>query len=133
LSYCVDTSADVNREPSELLSDQLALAGVKSDADPQPEQGHGLADCGSAPNGLRGPIEAREEPVSGGIDLAPSETLEFLADNELKALEELLPAAIADCRRPLGGADDVDEHHRRHDGFGPRGRLLDWFAHSEPI
>jgi hypothetical protein len=106
---------------------------VKTDADPEPEQGNGLADCGSAADRLRRPIESGEEPVSRRIDLTPSETLEFLANDDLEALEEFLPTAIADCRRPLGRANEVDEHHRRHDGFGPRGRLVAQAAHSESM
>ena len=78
---------------------------------------------GAHADGARRPVERREEPVAGRVDLAAAEALELAPDERVVPLEQVAPAPVAELRRPLGRADDVGEEHRREHavGLGHRG------------
>src|SRR5262249_58605905 len=61
--------ADVHRQPGELLPHALALARVDPRADLEPQVWNALDDLAGARDRACRPVEAREEPVAGGVDL----------------------------------------------------------------
>jgi hypothetical protein len=99
--------SDVDGQPGDLLPDALALAGV----DPRPhletELGNPLHDLAGTGDRPRGPVEAREEPVPGRVDLDSAEALELTADGRVVLLEQLSPGAVAKLHRPFGRADQI--------------------------
>src|ERR1019366_5581258 len=56
--------------------------------------------------------------VSHCLDRAAAVTREVPADEALKRLEQLAPAAVAERRRATGRVDDVGEHHGREHPLG---------------
>src|SRR5918996_174439 len=111
-----DARAHVHREARRLAVDQLALAGVDSGADVQAEGARSLHHCTSARDRPRRPVETDEEPVPRGVDLDAAVALELAPDLRPLGREQLTPAAVAELRRPLGGADEVGEEECREDG-----------------
>ena len=114
--------ADVNRYARELLIDDLALAGVHPGTDLQAQPAHGVDRGVGAADRARRPVEAREEPVARGVDLAPAKALELAPNRGVVSLQQLAPAPVAELGRPLRRADDVGEEHRREHAVG-LGRL----------
>src|SRR5207248_920524 len=64
-----DPRTRVNGDPGDLVTEQLALAGVDAGAKLEPEVADGVADGESAANCTRGPVEGCEEAVPGGVHL----------------------------------------------------------------
>ena len=83
----------MDRDPSQLLADDLAFAGVKTDPDLDPDLAngrlHGL--CAADRGGRRS--EGREEPVTGGVDLAAPEAAELRAHPRVMRAEQIAPCA----------------------------------------
>jgi hypothetical protein len=104
-----DTRADRHRDPRQLAVAHLALTGVNPDADLELEPPKGVADRGGSPNRSCGPIERREEAISGRVELAPVVAPELLADDRVVSLQQLTPARIAEARCQLRRTDDVRE------------------------
>jgi hypothetical protein len=90
---------DVNGQPGELVPDALAFTSMDAGADLQAELRHAPDDLARARDRSRGPVEAREEPVSGGVDLDPPVALELAAHERVMPLKELAPPAVADFDR----------------------------------
>jgi hypothetical protein len=64
------------------------------------------------------PVEGRQEPVTGGVDLTAAEPGELLTDQGVVAVEEIAPPSVAQRGRPLRGPDDVREHDCGQDPIG---------------
>ena len=77
--------ADVHREPADVVATKLDLAGVQADAHVDVQGGRGRTDRTRAANTARGPVERREEPVTGRLDLVATEGLELAADGVRRA------------------------------------------------
>ena len=60
-----------------------------------------------------GPVERREEPVAGGVDLPSAEARQLRPHDTVVTLDELMPLAVAELDRLLRRADDVREEHGR--------------------
>ena len=96
--------ADVHRQPADVVTADLDLAGVQADPDLETEIGSRVPDGGRAPDRPRRPVERGEETVARRLHLAAAERLELLADGCVVVVEEVLPAAVAERSRPLGRA-----------------------------
>ena len=77
-----------------------------------------LAEGGGGLDGPRGPIECREEPVPGRVELAAMESGELATDDRVMALEQLTPGGVSEPRRELRRAHDVGEQDRREHALG---------------
>jgi hypothetical protein len=113
-----DPGAGVDRDAADLAADHLALARVHPGSDGDPERPDLVEDRPSAADGARGAVEAREEAVAGRVDLAPAEAHELAAGDRVVAVHEVAPAPVAEPRRVLRRAHDVDEHDRGEDAVG---------------
>jgi hypothetical protein len=70
LCLCSDARPDMHGNAAYLPVHDLALAGMQSGADMQPQLPYPVADRLRAPDGARRSVEGREEAVPGGVDLA---------------------------------------------------------------
>ena len=73
--------------PRSFSPDDLALARMDADPDLDPDLADGLLHGVRASDRGRGRGERREEPVTGGIDLAASEATKLRAQPQSRALE----------------------------------------------
>src|SRR5260221_12172912 len=65
-------SADVDRDALDAMAAQLDLAGVHAGANLDAERADRDLDRKRAADGPSGTVEARQEPVAGGVDLLAS-------------------------------------------------------------
>jgi hypothetical protein len=71
--FCRNPSADVDGNPRDLVSDDLALSRVQSGAHLDPELAHRFDDRVRAANGADRAVERGEEAVPRGVDLVTVE------------------------------------------------------------
>ena len=109
-----DPSPDDNAQPAHTVADSLHLPGMDPGSDLKPESPDRVHQGARASNSPGRPIECHEEPVSGGIDLAPSVTIQFAPDDGVEVLEQVRPPSVAEFGCPQRRVDDVDEHDGRH-------------------
>lgn len=110
-----DPSTDVHRDATELVTDNLALAGVNPGADVETETSNGLDDRTRSAGGPGRTVERGEEPVTGRIDLTPAEAGEVLAHHAMVRFEEITPPPVAQRGGPFGGTNQVCEQHGGQD------------------
>src|SRR5205085_6553659 len=91
-----DPRTGVDGDAAHLAVRELALAGVESCAQLEPEAPHAVADRAGGADRPRRPVEGGEEAVAGGVDLPSAVARELAADGNLVRLEQLAPAAIAE-------------------------------------
>ena len=70
-------SADVDREPTDLLSPHFDLAGMHVNPDREPDTTQGLMQSAGAADRTTGPVEGGEEAVAGRVDLASAKPREL--------------------------------------------------------
>src|SRR5438094_787536 len=80
----------------------LALAGMHARADLQAERANATADGRGTADGPGRPVEGGKEAVARGVDLSPPIALQLVAGRNVEAVEQLVPAGIAELRGPLG-------------------------------
>src|SRR5438067_6035212 len=117
---CRPACGDVHRNAAELVADSLALGGVDAGTYVEPEQRRRVLDRAGAADRARGAVERRHEPVAGRVDLDAAEALKLTPDRLVVPLEQLAPAAVAECDGSLGRSDDVGEENRGEDAIGVR-------------
>src|SRR6266480_7359865 len=105
--------SDRNGDSARLLSQQLALPGVKTGTDLELERTHVLCQCPRALDRPARTVESGEEAVAGSVDLRPVELREPPANESVMLLEQRKPRRVPELRRTFGGADDVGEEHCR--------------------
>jgi len=102
----------VDGEATDLVTDHLALAGVQPGTDLDPERADSQADGASAAHAARGAVEGGgEDSIPGGVDPTAAEAGKLPPGDGVVAVEHVVPSAVADHGRLLGGADDVGEEH----------------------
>src|SRR5438105_3634686 len=111
--FACEAGTEVHRHADELVSADLALAGVDTGAHLEAQRTRGLADGARAADRARGAVERGEEAVTGVVDLLAAEALQLRANGGMELFEELLPTSVAHLRCVLGRPDDVHEEHRR--------------------
>jgi hypothetical protein len=108
-----DAGADMDRDAAALGAHRFALAGVHAGTDLEAEGATAAADRLGTADGAGRPVEGREKAVARGVDLAAAEALELAPGDAVEAVEQLVPARIAELCRALGRADDIGEQDRR--------------------
>ena len=78
-----DARPDVDRDASDLAVDELALPRVEAGANVDSEVAHRLSDLARAADPSRGTVEAREEAVARGVELASAEARKVPADDRV--------------------------------------------------
>src|SRR5262245_17070646 len=107
-----DASTHVYSDSREIVSTNLALAGVNTDSDADAQVGRVSNDCLGAADGTRGSVEGREKAVAGGVHLLSAKGVELAAHNGIVMVEQFAPYAVADLSKSLGRTDNVGEDHR---------------------
>src|SRR3972149_2881901 len=69
--------------------------------DLQAQAAHLLQDRPRTPDGAGRPVEGGQEAVAGGVDLAPPEPRELLADDSVVGVEQVSPPPVAPRGGPL--------------------------------
>src|SRR5439155_24867411 len=101
--------AGVGGDPGDLAVEQLALARVQAGSHLDSQCADSFDDrLGAADRPCR-PVEAGQEAVAGGVDLAAAEADELAADELVVALEQLAPGAVAERGGWLARAGDGRE------------------------
>ena len=83
-----------DRDPGDLLSDELALTCVDPGAHLQTELVRGLHDVPRTRDRPRGAVETAEEPVPGGVDLLTAVAGELPTNVDLVAREKIPPSPV---------------------------------------
>src|SRR5579864_8029772 len=96
----------------DLAVHELALAGVEAGAHLDSEPAHALRDRARAADRPRRAVEAREEAVTGRVELLAAEAGELGTDDPVVVGDELFPPAVAELGCLLRRVDDVGEEHR---------------------
>src|SRR5262249_35465279 len=112
-----DPCADVNRETAQLLSDPLTFSRVHSGSNLETELTHRAHDRARETHGHSRSLEAGEEPVACGVELATVEPRQQIADTRIVFLEQPVPTAVSELAGALRRADDVREENRRKETF----------------
>ena len=89
----IDACCDVDRQPTQVITTNLTLAGVQAGSQLDPELTCGLQDRGRALNRTGRSVERHDESIAGGVDLAPSKSLELLAYGPVVIIEEGTPVS----------------------------------------
>src|SRR6185312_6684925 len=100
---------DVHGQAGVVVADDLDLAGVHARPDLEADRADGAANRGGAPNRPGRAVERCEDAVPGAVDVTTAEAGELPGNGVVVCLQQLAPTAVAERRRPLGGADDVRE------------------------
>jgi hypothetical protein len=106
---------------------------VHTGADVEPQLWHQGRDRQGTADGSRGRIERREESVTGGVDLPPSEPAQLAPDQLVVLLKEIVPPSVAELRRKAGRIDDVGEEHSRQVSIGPARRSFHGRKFAAPM
>src|SRR5438874_7283695 len=78
-----DARAGVHRDPADSALDQLDLAGMDTRTDLDPQLLQAIDDLERAADRAGGPVERREESVSGPVDLLSLKPVEALTDRRV--------------------------------------------------
>ena len=105
-------SANVNRNAAKPAILEFALAGVETGPNLEAEFDDLVVERARERHRVGRDIERRQEPIARGIDLAPTEPPEPLAEAGMVRPQELGPRPIAEFKQPPGRVDDVGEQDR---------------------
>ena len=105
------------RETPENTSSDLALSGVKSHIEIDPELPGGITYGSGTMDRPRGTVERGDEAVAGGLDLLSSEPANLAPNSAIMLVEQRSPPLVTQGEGPFGGPDDVGEQNRREDAF----------------
>jgi hypothetical protein len=107
------TRAPIGTAIPRLLSHQLALAGVKTGADLEPEPAHVLYQRARTLDRTPRPIESSEKAIAHRIDFRAVELSQPAANDSVMSLEQRTPRRVPELSRTFCGADNVCEEHSR--------------------
>src|SRR4051812_34534349 len=99
----------MDRDPADVVAHELDLTGVDARTDLESETWHRARDRQGAADRPCRPVECGKESVAGGIDLATAIPSEFLTDQGVVPLEQVLPCPVSDGACPFRRCDDVGE------------------------
>src|SRR5215217_2941916 len=103
---------DVDSDAADVVTAQLDFATVKTATHTHADGMDRIAYGAGAAHGSSRPVEGRQEPVPGGLDLSTAEAFEFGADEAVVGGEQLGPSAVAHPCDLVGGTHHVCEHDR---------------------
>ena len=104
-----DPGTDRDSDSRDLSVEQLALARMDPGADLEAELLDVVTDRDRAPDGSCRPVEACEEPVARGVELAAVEPRQSRAHTAVMLADEAGPGTIAQLRRTGSRSDQVGE------------------------
>jgi hypothetical protein len=89
-----DAGGDMDRDPADVVAQQLALAGVQAHPDLQLQVPQPGPDGVGRPDGPGRAVEGVQEPVPGCLDLPAPEPGQLLAHHLLVLDQDPVPAAV---------------------------------------
>jgi hypothetical protein len=101
--------SDVDGDAGHSVSAHFALARVQAGADLDAEAAHRVANGASAADRPRWAVERGQKAVAGLSYLRLAPALELATDEDVVAVQQVTPLAIAEFDRSLRGPDDVRE------------------------
>src|SRR5215207_3967980 len=106
-----DARPDVHGDPGEVITAQLALTGVETGPNLEPEiAGTGRDGLGTV-DGATGSVESGQEAVARGLDLLPAEPVQLMTDRRVVRVQQLVPALVASGSGTRSRLHDVGEQH----------------------
>ena len=111
---------EVDGDPADVVISRFDLAGVDAGPDLDAEAADAVSDGGRTLNGPGRSVEGGQKPVSQSLHFLAPEAIELPTNEGVMGIEELTPASVAEFRGPLGGTNDVGEHHGGQDALGRR-------------
>src|SRR6516165_7128018 len=88
--------ADMDRDPTHIVTHYLALSSVKTSADLESQRLHPPRYRAGAADSPSGTVEGSEKPIAGCLDLATTKSNEFAANQHVVAIEKIPPPAVAE-------------------------------------
>ena len=107
-----DARADVNGNPTDIVVDHFAFAGMEPSTDFDPKRPDLLGNGAGAADAARRSVEGGKNAVAGRLDLMAAKACEIAPDRGVMTVEEITPAAVAERGGLLGRADDVGKENR---------------------
>jgi hypothetical protein len=77
LGECLDALGDVDGDAPDIVTVQLDFAGMEPNPHIDTDGAHRVADGTGAAHGSPRPVEGRQEPVAGRLDLSAAEAFKF--------------------------------------------------------
>ena len=112
----------MHRDPREVFPADLELASVKSDTHLDAQGPDLISDGAAATDPVARAFKDGQEPIPGGLDLAPFEAARLPAHDLSVRQQQVSPVVVAKGGGAHRGVGDVREHHRRQEPAG-LGRL----------
>ena len=106
-----DARRDVYRDPTDVVVQQFALAGVDAGADLDAQCLGVSAQRLGAADGLRRAVERGEVAVAGALHHRAAESLREVGGDLTKAVQHRPPPLVTRRRGVLRRGDDVGEQH----------------------
>src|SRR5215470_18729531 len=119
------------RNAAQLSVHDVALTGVNTDANADPELRDPLDNRNRGANGTRRAVERRKKTIARRVDFATPKALEFLADEGVVRLQQLAPLIVAQLHGLARSVHDVREKDGGEDAINvgsracPREELFD--------
>ena len=82
---------NMDGQSSKIIASDFTFACVQPHAKFDTQLAGGLADGLSAPDGASRAVERSHEPITGGIDLPPTEPAELLSHGSIVSVQERAP------------------------------------------
>ncbi len=103
----------MHRNPGDLQAGRLGLSGMQAGPDRDAQPGDCRDNPISGANRLGRLTKGGEEPISGGIDLSPTEPAELSANRGVVRRHEPPPGLVPEAGGQLGRPHDVREQDCR--------------------
>jgi len=113
-----DSGTDMDGHPGDVGTPDLNFAGVHTGSHLDAENPHRVDDGRRTFNGSTGAAEGGNKAVTRGVDLAPTEPIEFVADDVVVVVQEVSPPIVAEIGGPLRRTDDIGENDCGEGAFG---------------
>jgi len=142
-AWAANPGADVHGQAGDVVfqgaAAHLHLTRVDSDPHLDPQHPDRVDDGIRARDRRARAAERGDESVSGRVDFAAGESLQFVTHDGVVVVQEIAPAVVAEQGGALGRTDDVGEDDRRQQALGIRpaahagDELLDLVDHRSGV
>src|SRR6185437_7933182 len=97
----------VHGNPTDFVTDDFALAGVKAAADLYRQFANRISDSAGTPNSPSWAVKRSEESIARGVNLPPAILRKRPPNDLVVPVQKIMPAAISERDRFFRGTDNV--------------------------